>query len=507
MRTKSAQGAPLCEGSACSDEAFVERSRPGALKDAPPAGAARLAFGEGFDQAAAQFGLVVESVPGLAFFTIDIAGHVQTWSASAEHLTGARADEVVGRDFSTFLTSCHVQDSHSSEPHTSERLLLGELQDAVANGSRQTSGLWLCKDGRPIEVEVTIIPTFGECGETQGFIGILRDVTAQKTAERELAASEAGFRALVETAVDAIIVIDEEGFVQSFNGAAERAFGYAAAEIVGQSVRKLMPEPHRSRHDGYLARYRQSGEARIIGRGREVDARRKNGEIFPVELAIAEWADGGRRRFTGILRDITERKRAEERLNLIMREQSHRMKNLFAVVQAMAWQTARSSADVRDFDRRFTSRLQAMARSYDLLVKGEWRSVLLGNLVRAQLAPFVDTMSDRLHVSGPELFLKPSTAQDLGLVFHELATNALKYGALSSPGGVINVIWFTEEGYFHLIWRENGGPPVSAPERRGFGHMVLQSMQILECNVSLEFPAEGVVWRLGAPEALVLAEP
>lgn len=455
----------------------------------------RLTVGSDLAEAEAQFGLLVQSLPGYAFFTLDHEGAVAAWSKSAERLTGWTAEEVAGRDFSIFFTA---EDVGLGRPAT-------ELERARAAGRYETSGPRLRRDGSLFQAEAAITPLYAAGGELRGFVKMMRDATAQKTAEAELAASEARLRAVVETAVDAIIVIGEDGVVQSFNGAAERAFGYPASEVIGKNVNLLMPEPHRSSHDGYLARYRETGEAKIIGRGREVEARRKDGSTFPIELAIAEWWVGDKRSFTGIVRDITERKRAEEQMRLVMRELSHRTKNVLAVVQAMAWQTARACDDIRDFDKRFTSRLQALARSHDLLVKGDWRAVSLGDLVHAQLAPFLDNMEERLRVSGSDLSLKPMMAQELGLTLHELATNALKYGALSVPGGRIHVNWSLSGEHFLMSWRESGGPPVSPPLRKGFGHMVVQSMQSMESDVVLEFAPEGVIWRLTAPATLALS--
>ncbi|KAA0589520.1 PAS domain S-box protein [Azospirillum oryzae] len=129
-----------------------------------------------------------------------------------------------------------------------------------------------------------------------------------------LGESESRYRAIVETAVDAMVVIDGAGIIQGINPAGERLFGYQSDEVIGQNVRILMPEPYRSEHDDYLANYRRTGERKIIGIGREVAGQRKDGSTFPAELAVAEWASGGRRFFTGIMRDITERQRAENAL-------------------------------------------------------------------------------------------------------------------------------------------------------------------------------------------------
>ncbi len=145
-----------------------------------------------------------------------------------------------------------------------------------------------------------------------GLASVLFD--RRRSAERA-EGQEARYRAVVDTAVDPIVVIDEAGTIQSFNRAAETTFGYAAAEAIGANVRILMADPHRDAHDGYIAHYRQTGERRIIGIGREVEGRRKDGSTFPLELSVAEWHDGRQRLFTGIMRDITARKAAEDALH------------------------------------------------------------------------------------------------------------------------------------------------------------------------------------------------
>ena len=134
------------------------------------------------------------------------------------------------------------------------------------------------------------------------FTGIMRDITERKLAETRRQADEAKYRAIVGTAVDAIGVIDESGVVQSFNRSAEEIFGYSAAEVVGQNVRLLMPDPDRGAHDRYIANYRRTGQPKIIGIGREVRGQRKDGSLFPLELSIAEWQADGQRYFTGIMR-------------------------------------------------------------------------------------------------------------------------------------------------------------------------------------------------------------
>ena len=145
-------------------------------------------------------------------------------------------------------------------------------------------------------------------------VSMAMDLTEIRHTEAALKESEARYRAVVDTAVDPIVVIDEKGMIQSFNRAAERLFGYSAAEVIGQNVSTLMPEPHRQAHDRYLERYRVGGEQRIIGAGREVEGLHRDGSLFPLHLTVAEWWTAGQRFFTGIMRDLTEQKRQEDAL-------------------------------------------------------------------------------------------------------------------------------------------------------------------------------------------------
>jgi PAS domain S-box-containing protein len=150
--------------------------------------------------------------------------------------------------------------------------------------------------------------------ETLGLLWLIHDMTTRRQAEMVLRDSEARQHAILQTAVDGIITIDERGIVESFNLGAERLFGYTADEVIGQNISMLMPAPYREEHDGYLARYLQTGEPHIIGIGREVRAQRRDGTMFPIALAVSELHLDGRRMFTGIVHDLTARVQAEEAL-------------------------------------------------------------------------------------------------------------------------------------------------------------------------------------------------
>jgi len=203
--------------------------------------------------------------------------------------------------------------------------------------------------------------------------------------------------------------------------------------------------------------------------------------------------------------DITERKEGEGHLRLLMRELTHRSKNLLAVIQAMARQTARHVGSIDAFLNQFSARLQALATSHDLLVQESWYGVSLFELVRSQLGHYLDREGAQVSLDGPGVVLKPEAAQSLGLALHELATNAAKYGALSVPSGHIFIKWrrmpATEGHGVEIIWSEERGPKVKAPKQRGFGSMVVEHnlTRSLDAEVEMTFAPAGLRCRIVIP--------
>ena len=208
--------------------------------------------------------------------------------------------------------------------------------------------------------------------------------------------------------------------------------------------------------------------------------------------------------------DVTARKEGEVHLRLLMRELTHRSKNLLAVIQAMARQTARRSESVEKFTEQFGARLQALATSHDLLIQESWHGALLSDLVRSQLGHHLDREDSQISVEGPSVFLKPEAAQNIGLALHELATNAAKYGALSVPSGHVSISWNwrpeSDPKQVQILWVERGGPPVSPPEQRGFGSVVIERnlAKTLDADVHLAFEAAGIECRIVVPTTLLV---
>ena len=334
-----------------------------------------------------------------------------------------------------------------------------------------------------------------------------RDLVMRQQSDARLRESEARFRTVVESAVDGIIVIDSRGNVQSLNPAAVRLFGYPAGEVVGKNVSMLMPAPDCDRHDKYISGYLTTGQAKIIGHGRDVRGKRADGTTFPMHLSVSEASLGGDRVFIGITTDISEMKRSEERLNLLVGELRHRVKNLIAIVQSIMSRTlvdGRGVAEARDI---IVGRLLALGRAHDLLLKTNWQGAPLRHIVEAQMEGF----SDRLRTDGPEVLLNASATQTFALALHELATNAAKYGALSRPEGHVEVRWSligdSTEPRLSFKWLERGGGPAVAPQHKGFGLTMLNEamMSDFEKPPRLRFTPEGFEYEVDAPLAVVVA--
>jgi two-component sensor histidine kinase len=203
----------------------------------------------------------------------------------------------------------------------------------------------------------------------------------------------------------------------------------------------------------------------------------------------------------GVSTDITEREERARHVEFIMRELSHRSKNLLSVIIAIARQSVRQSESMEDFGLRFNERLIALARLHDILVQEQWRGASLHTIAQSQIAPFA---GNRVSFNGPTIHVRPDVAQVLCMIFHELATNAAKYGALSTNEGSVSLTWnVLTDGRKRLSiqWQELKGPPVLPPQRKGFGSIVVERMalQISDASASLTYVAAGVIWYLEAP--------
>ncbi len=243
------------------------------------------------------FRLLVEGVKDFAIIMLDPRGHVVTWNNGAERITLYTREEIIGGHFAQFFTP---EDVAAGRPEQ-------ELGRAIAEGRTEAEGWRVRKNGSRFWAYIVVTALFDEVGHLKGFAKITQDRTERHRSEQLLAS-------MLRTVIDGIITIDERGRIQSMNAAAEKIFGYQENELLGENVHTLMPEPYHSQHDQYLSNYLHTGQAKIIGIGREVMGRRKNGETFPLELAVSEFSLDDGRHFTGIVRDVSERRTLEEQL-------------------------------------------------------------------------------------------------------------------------------------------------------------------------------------------------
>ena len=277
------------------------------------------------------------------------------------------------------------------------------------------------------------------------------------------------FRRLFESAPNGVLVVDPDGRIILVNDQIETLFGYSRDELIGREVECLLPERFRDAHPVLRHQFHESPQTRPMGAGRDLAGLRKDGTEFIFEIGLSPFHSEGQQLVMVSVVDITARKLQEDKINLVTRELAHRSKNLLAVIIAIARQTMKESPELGAFKETFEGRLLSIDQSEELLLKKNWEGVSVADLVDAQLKPYMDAPA-RIECSGPPILLKPDLAQRLGLALHELATNATKFGALSSPTGKVVVRWEFDDrsGQFRFSWTEKGGPRVTPPERRGF---------------------------------------
>ncbi|MDA7088587.1 PAS domain S-box protein [Pseudomonas sp. SA3-5] len=261
---------------------------------------------------------VLRSASEVAIIATDTQGTIRLFNAGAERMLGYRAHELLGKSsperfhLSSELSTRGAQLSlEYGSPVEGFQVLTCKPQ---AEGAEVREWTYRCKDDTRLTVSVVVTAMYDDAGTLTGYLAIAIDISERKAAEQELAASLETTRAILDTAVNPIITIDDKGVVCSFNPAGERVFGYERNEVVGQNVRVLMPEPYRSEHDEHLEHYLHGDQARAIGVGREVLAQRKDGSIFPIQISLGAMQVSGQRMVVGIITDITAQQKQRSEL-------------------------------------------------------------------------------------------------------------------------------------------------------------------------------------------------
>lgn len=344
-------------------------------------------------------------------------------------------------------------------------------------------------------------PLRGRNGEIVGINVAAEEITERKRAEAALKASEQQFHTLADSIPQLVWMAEADGKIFWFNSHWHDYTGIPAGEIFGRDWNKLLDPAVARKASEHWAHSLATGTAFEM----ELSLCGKDGQYRPFLTRVVPLRDANEiiYRWIGTHIDISEQRRREEHIRFVIDELSHRTKNLLAVVMAVANQTARQVGDVAQYQARFSERLTALAHCHDLLVRDSWHGASFRDLVSAQLKPFHETVEGRIEVAGPPIILKPDAVQNLGLAFHELATNASKHGALSTPDGKVSIQWLLNDAgdKVHVRWCESGGPAVAPPERRGFGHVVIEQIvpRALNGIGRLDFSPAGVNWTFEFP--------
>ncbi len=294
---------------------------------------------------------------------------------------------------------------------------------------------------------------------------------------------------LFDSALDGVFVADNEGRYLYVNPAGATLLGYGAGELIGASVDEVIDIADAPR----VTAWRDSNP--VDPQRGEWRLRRRDGSWIDVEVSSRLLPDG---RWFGTVRDISERLEREARLRLLAREVDHRANNLMAVVQGAV--SLSQAASVPELKSVLIGRITALSRAHQLLAEGRWEGADLRRIVEDELTPFAGPGEGRASVEGEPVALSPQLAQSVAMAIHELTTNAVKHGALSVDGGRVSVSWSQPPGAAASVitWRESGGPPVRAPDRRGLGMALLERalLGVSGGGTEIEWRADGLVCRL-----------
>jgi PAS domain S-box-containing protein len=438
----------------------------------------------------------------MALHLVGPDGTILRANAKELQILGYSPEEYVGRNIAEF--------------HVDQTTIVDMLERLSRNEQLvQYPARLRAKDGSIRHVLVSSSARFrdGELVNTRCFtVDITERLRAEDRIRRQ---EEQRLAATYQYAPIGISEVDADGRLLRANAQACRLLGYSPDEVLGLSIfEETVDESGQADRQQFQRQVAGESDRYTV----EKRIHRKDGSYVWVSITSSSVRDSDGRFLYAVRtqEDISERKRREEerderekREHLLMREINHRAKNMLSLVQAIARQTA--AREPKDFIGSFTERIQALAANQNLLIRNEWQGVDVEDLVRAQLAHFADLVGSRIAVDGPKLCLNASAAQAIGLTVHELATNAGKYGALSVNAGCVDVNWQFDGELFAMSWTERCGPPVSPPERRGFGSTVIVSMakETVDGEVRVHYAPSGLVWRLTcpAPNALELWKP
>ncbi|MDE2184258.1 MAG: PAS domain S-box protein [Alphaproteobacteria bacterium] len=441
--------------------------------------------------------LLAEAAPN-AMIMVDNEGRITLVNSQTEKLFGYRREELLGQPVEILIPLRYRRGHHALRD-----LFLKAPSTRAMGAGRDLSGVR--KDGSEVPIEIGLNPVTTDQGDF--VLAAIVDITERKKVEEAQRRLTDQAHLLTEAAPNAMIMVDDEGRITLVNSQTEKLFGYRREELRGQPVEILVPERYRRGHLNLRGSYFATPSARPMGAGRDLFGLRKNGGEVPIEIGLNPVnTDRGNFVLAAIV-DITERKASEAHRETLIAELDHRVKNTLATVQAIAQQSGLSATSFEEFRRTFDARLVALSLTHNLLRAGVWQTASLREIVAAELAPCSDGdgAASQFTIAGDNVNLNPKQALAFGLGLHELVTNALKYGALSSPRGRVDISWRVhradESARLEFQWIESNGPTVAPPLKRGFGTKFIEGgiEADLQAEVRLQFDPRGVRCTIRAP--------
>jgi len=383
------------------------------------------------------------------------------------------------------------------------------IETALAGGTARFQGPTPTAKGTLKWWDVAVTPIMGADGQVERLLSVSRDITATKKGEEALRESQRRLNAVLNNASVSIFLMNEHQHCVYMNAAAEKLTGYTLDEVQGRALHDVI---HHTRPDGSHFPLEECPIDRAFPEAHQMQGEEvfvhKDGSFYPVAFTASPiWDEDARTIGTIIeVRDISAEKKAQEHQQLLINELNHRVKNTLATVQSIASQTLRNAPTTLKAKEALEGRLIALSRAHDVLTRENWDGANLREIVAQAVEPYSSRGEDRLHLRGPEVRLSPRMALALAMALQELATNAVKYGALSNAAGEIRIIWQVvgssqAPARLQLRWEETEGPPVQTPTRRGFGTRLIERSlaQDLDGDVQIEFAPTGLVCTVDAP--------
>ncbi|MBI0004341.1 PAS domain S-box protein [Bartonella sp. M0177] len=436
--------------------------------------------------------LILDNALDYAILTADMNGLIVSWSSGAEKLFGWKPEEIIGQPLDVLFTE---EDRMNRLPETRQQMASLHRIDVVERFHQR-------KDGTTFWASGDLQALYSDDGKQQGFLKIVRDRTDEQRHSETLRLSEERLRLAQQAAGIGAFEIDRDRKMIEATPQFLKLLGFEESpelplndfySVIVDNPKQIAKQMLQTRQDESLITHLEFQIKRA-------DTKQLRWIGYWAEAAPKDVGKSMKHRILGVLQDITERRDAQEKQALLSGELAHRVKNILAIVQSIANQTLTESTSVTKALQDFSVRLNALAHAQDILTQGATSSADLKQIVESSL-DIHDKTKKRFIISGPPVSLSPPTALSMALALHELSTNAVKYGALSSKNGIVEINWTIDKDEFHFSWREKGGPTVSQPTKLSFGSKLIKRLLPARFNghAELDYAPEGFSFELTAP--------